>query len=70
MDSTPTKPRSDAAFRCGRCHADLVPDEVYRVGNDLLCESCCLDRRITRPRKTHWQYISSIKRDYLKPGNT
>jgi hypothetical protein len=33
-----------------------------------LCEDCCLDLRMTRKRKTHWQYIGSIKGDYLTPA--
>ena len=68
MDRAEIQHSRDAAIRCGRCRADLSPDEAYRFGDDLLCESCCLDCRATRPRKTHWQYISSIQRDYLKPG--
>ena len=27
-----------------------------------------MEMRTSRGRKTHWQYISSIKGDYLTPG--
>jgi len=37
---------------------------------DLLCASCAMEQRSVRGRKTHWQYIKSIKTEYLRPGKS
>ncbi len=53
---------------CSHCHKPIMPKEIYHFRAVMLCEDCCIDLRSSRPRKTHWQYIRSIKGDYLIPG--
>lgn len=51
---------------CRKCN-----NQVTENGSDKLhglCEDCYLETKITRKRKTHWQYIRSIKTEYLMPG--
>jgi len=33
------------------------------------CEDCAMEVRKAGGRKTHWQYLKSIKTDYLRPGS-
>ena len=62
--------RSDAKVNpaCQICGRRLHADEVYRHRARTLCEDCCLDVRTPHRRKTHWQYIGSIRGDYLIPA--
>ena len=65
MDRGPTK---DGQRRCGRCGRECggpgeAPGYVHR--ESLYCENCYFDLMAPRTRKTHWQYISSIKSDYI-----
>ena len=41
--------------------------EEYQHHGKALCEACYLEIHNTRTRKTHWQYLKSIKTDYLIP---
>jgi hypothetical protein len=43
----------------------MKPGEEYDHDAKVLCEDCCVDTRSLRARKTHWQYLKSIKTDYL-----
>ncbi|MCF8031620.1 MAG: hypothetical protein K9K66_01495 [Desulfarculaceae bacterium] len=51
---------------CHCCGRALEPGLSYRHQGQDLCEACCLDLRQTRPRKTHWQYLTAIKSQYLQ----
>ena len=62
-DQTPEDDRPG----CPGCGRPLT-DPIYVIHGESLCEDCCL-AALTRPkRKTHWQYISSIKGEYLQPA--
>jgi recombinational DNA repair protein (RecF pathway) len=51
---------------CSNCHAPVDKGTDYLFKGKVLCEACCLRIRSPRMRKTHWQYIKSVKADYLK----
>ena len=53
---------------CSYCGQEIEPSNAYRHGMGILCEDCCMDVRSPRSRKTHWQYLRSIKAGYLIPG--
>ncbi|MBW1803570.1 MAG: hypothetical protein JRJ85_22930 [Deltaproteobacteria bacterium] len=50
---------------CSICHKEIPPGEEYHHQDAVLCENCCIDTRTPRVRKTHWQYLGSIKTKYL-----
>ena len=55
-------------LKCNQCRKQIEPGKEYRNQLKVLCEGC--DRTLRRPRtrKTHWQYLGSIKTEYLIPG--
>ncbi len=53
---------------CSICHTKIKIGEEYNHHSKILCEDCCMDRCAQRVRKTHWQYLRSIKTEYLIPG--
>jgi len=53
---------------CSECEKLRVPAQVYGDRNKPLCEQCCLVIYSRPARKTHWQYIRSVKADYLQPA--
>ena len=53
---------------CSECNSIIKLGEQYRYLSTILCENCYLDKRTSHVRKTHWQYLKSIKTDYLRPG--
>ena len=67
----PSRPdiASTKTLVCGSCHKPLEPEDAHVHQAKILCEECCIDARSTRARKTHWQYLGSIKAEYLIPGN-
>lgn len=67
MDAIMT-PGDSKMIQCERCRRQIPADDVYPDKSMRLCEDCCLDLRISRKRKTHWQYVGSIKGDYLTPA--
>lgn len=52
---------------CGICHEEINTEEKYEHHAKVLCENCCINIRTRRVRKTHWQYLRSIKTGYLIP---
>jgi len=56
----------DDTVRCEGCGAPRQRQAIYRHRNRMLCEDCCLDARLSPARKTHWQYIGSVKTDCLR----
>lgn len=54
--------------KCSRCQKRLQPGESYSHLQKGVCEQCYLDICMPKVRKTHWQYIRSIKTQYLIPG--
>lgn len=64
LDNTELLPR-----RCARCRKAISPGDGYGRGRETLCGDCCMELRMPRTRKTHWQYLSCIKTQYLRrPG--
>jgi len=55
---------------CNACHGEIKAGEGYSHHGRLFCEECCMDIRTPRARKTHWQYLGTIKTEYLRPGRT
>lgn len=53
---------------CLKCEKQIIPARIYGDGNKPLCEQCCLVLHSRPVRKAHWQYIRSIKADYLQPA--
>jgi len=53
---------------CSTCRKEIKEGETYHHNFKGLCEDCCMDMRTPRTRKTHWQYLRSIKTEYLVPG--
>ena len=53
---------------CNICHKKIPAEKAFDYDSKNLCEDCCMELRTPRVRKTHWQYLSSIKADYLIPG--
>jgi hypothetical protein len=44
---------------------EIKAGEAHQHQSRIVCEECLLDTRAARKRKTHWQYLKSIKTDYL-----
>ena len=53
------------SLECSGCHIEIKFGQEHRHQSKVLWENCYMDIRITPARKTHWQYIGSIKADYL-----
>ncbi len=53
---------------CSICGVIINAGEDYYHDSKVLCENCCIKIRNPRVRKTHWQYIWSIKNEYLIQG--
>ena len=52
---------------CANC-AQPLTGSIYDFHGENLCEDCYLLALMRPKRKTHWQYISSIKGEYLQPA--
>lgn len=50
---------------CGNCNTPIENGAEYRYNGKILCEGCCITVRWPRVRKTHWQYIPSVKTGYI-----
>jgi len=53
---------------CCICRTKIKAGEEYNHNLKVLCEDCCLNIRTPSVRKTHWQYLNSIKTEYLIPS--
>ncbi len=53
---------------CSKCKAEIQAGKEYNDHSKILCEDCYADVRMPRVRKTHWQYLKSIKTEYLRSG--
>jgi recombinational DNA repair protein (RecF pathway) len=51
---------------CDACNVRIAPEDIYRYQARRLCSDCCMEARLPRTRKVHWQYLKSIKADYLR----
>ena len=55
-------------INCHQCGVLIADKESYEYEGNTLCEDCILTIRRPRTRKTHWQYLKSIKTGYLIPA--
>ena len=69
MDSDQLGNLNKAQLFCSNCHKKNNK-KAYHYHISVLCEDCCIDIRTPHVRKTHWQYLRSIKTDYLRLGRT
>jgi len=51
---------------CSNCGKKIEEEDSYDHNHRVLCEDCFVEAKMTRKRKTHWQYLTSIKTDYLR----
>ena len=65
---TGTRSPESAESRCDVCRRPTRPDGLSRQRTGRLCDDCHMEACLPRVRKTHWQYIGSIKGDYLRPS--
>ena len=56
-------------MKCEKCGEIIQDNNIYKFRDKTLCENCCIYIRSPRVRKTHWQYLDSIKTGYLIPVN-
>lgn len=55
-------------INCTECRKEIRVEEGYRHLSKILCEECCMVARMPRVRKAHWQYLKSIKTEYVNSG--
>ena len=53
--------------KCSSCGANIPVEDGYTYESKFVCEDCYIDLRSPKTRKTHWQYIKSVKTEYLIP---
>jgi hypothetical protein len=70
MNSDPSGNFNKAQTFCSNCHKTIKKGEAYHYHISVLCEDCLIDTYTPYVRKTHWQYLGSIKADYLRVGRT
>jgi hypothetical protein len=56
-------------MHCGKCGKIIKAGDEFRHGKDVLCEDCCIDVRMPQTRKTHWQYLSCFKTQFLSKAD-
>ena len=54
-------------MRCYRCGKQIKAGQEYCHDSKALCVECCMDVHMPLKRKTHWQYLSAIRSQYLQP---
>ena len=68
MNTNPQATAPDPSPTCSVCRAKIAANDIYHHGGMTMCEACCITLRTPRMRKPHWQYIRSVKTEYLVPG--
>jgi len=68
MNSDQSVDLNKAQTFCSNCHKKIKKQEAYHYHSNALCEDCVIDTYTPYVRKTHWQYLGSIKADYLRGG--
>jgi hypothetical protein len=53
---------------CAKCGKKILSGSLYQFKGEKICEDCHMEVHSTRNRKPHWQYIKSVKTDYIVPG--
>lgn len=61
LNNTPDKQTT-----CSHCGKPTAAHDLYQHNRQHLCETCIMDIRTRRTRKTHWQYLRSIKTEYIR----
>jgi hypothetical protein len=65
MNSTESYSLKKKEIYCSMCHTKIKAGEEYNHNLKVLCEDCYIHILTPRVRKTHWQYLKSIKIEYL-----
>ena len=68
MNTAETRDSRKEHIICDICSNEIGIGNAYHNNNKILCEECCIDVRIPLLRKSHWQYLGSIKSDYIIPA--
>ncbi|MCP4105598.1 MAG: hypothetical protein GY749_08685 [Desulfobacteraceae bacterium] len=55
--------QSEFLAKCSKCQKEIKAGDEYNHHLKKLCEDCYADICMPRVRKTHWQYLKSIKTD-------
>ncbi len=66
MEDKTASPGQRGVPRCDRCGGQLTAESSFRHLSEVLCEECYIQARMPLKRKTHWQYIGSIKGQYFR----
>ena len=70
MNSDPSENFNKDQLFCSNCQKKINKGRAYHCHSNDLCEDCFIDTYTPYARKTHWQYLGSIKADYLRFGRT
>ena len=70
MNSDPSEKLNKDQLFCSNCHKKVKKEKAHHYKSNVLCEDCCIDMQTSYVRKMHWQYLGSIKTDYLRFGRT
>ena len=68
MDLDYTNGKEIRKINCAKCNQEIKGNNNFVHNSKMLCEDCYLDIQMKPSRKTHWQYIKSIKTEYLREG--
>ena len=68
LNITKTESSKQLPAKCSKCKTKIQVGKEYSDHSKILCEDCYVDVRMPRVRKTHWQYLGSIKAEYLRSG--
>jgi len=63
-----TESSKQMPVKWSKCKTKIQVGKEYSDHSKILCEDCYVDVRMPRVRKTHWQYLGSIKGEYLRSG--
>ena len=63
-----TKGSKKMLTKCSKCKTEIQVGQEFNDHSKILCEDCYVDIGMPRARKTHWQYLGSIKTEYLRKG--
>jgi hypothetical protein len=69
MDSIQSPKLNENKISCSNCEKKISKGQEYHFNKKVLCENCFISLRTPLTRKTHWQYIGSIKAEYLIPSS-
>jgi len=68
LNITKTESSKQMPVKCSKCKTKIQVGKEYSDHSKILYEDCYVDVRMPRVRKTYWQYLGSIKAEYLRSG--